>query len=350
MKKATPKSSSAAPTLGNCVNHIYFVLDASLSMRDIRADVIKVYDSQIDYLVRRSKELDQETRVSVYMFSDRARIACLVYDKDVLRVPRIDSQYVVGGNTALLDATGKAITDAKQTPELYGDHAHLMYVITDGEENNSMSYTTSRLKTLIAELPDNWTLATLVPDIHGVAAAKQCGFAPNNISIWSTTAKGVAEMGNTVEKATEGFLRNRALGIRRSNTLFSLDTTGLTKRAVKANLDVLPTAAYYVVPVTNRDGGASIRDFVERKTKKPYRAGSAFYQLTKKETIQASKEICLKDADGKVYTGDFARDMVGLPAYNVDVSPADHKQFSFFVQSTSHNRKLVAGTELLVLN
>jgi hypothetical protein len=78
----------------NIINHIVLVLDASDSMRDIKNDVVKVADNQIQYLATRSKELDQETRITVYTFEggnyySPKNIQCLIYDKDVLRVPSI---------------------------------------------------------------------------------------------------------------------------------------------------------------------------------------------------------------------------------------------------------------------
>jgi Mg-chelatase subunit ChlD len=51
------------------INHIVFVVDESGSMQLLSKDVVKVFDSQIQHLAQRSQELDQETRVSVYLFN-----------------------------------------------------------------------------------------------------------------------------------------------------------------------------------------------------------------------------------------------------------------------------------------
>src|SRR5262245_5192357 len=119
----------------NYINHIALVLDASSSMSPLRDQVVKVADNQIEHLARRSKELDQETRVTVYTFA--SEIECLFYDKDVLRLPSLKTHYKAYGNTRLVDASIKALEDLSKTPELYGDHAFLAYVLTDGEENYS---------------------------------------------------------------------------------------------------------------------------------------------------------------------------------------------------------------------
>jgi hypothetical protein len=91
---------------------------------------------------------------------------------------------------------------------------------------------------------------------------------------------------------------------------------------------------------------------VELATGRPYRTGSAFYELTKTESIQASKQLAVMDKRtfGGVYTGPQARQVLGLPDYEIRVTPSQHPDYDIFVQSTSVNRKLVPSTRLLVLN
>src|SRR5688572_3626524 len=144
----------------NYINHIALVLDESLSMNSRREKVVQVADNQIKYLATRSEELDQETRVSVYTFNTQVR--CLIYDKDVLRLPSLRGLYKPSGMTALIDATIKSQEDLAATAQLYGDHAFLTYVLTDGAENASRKKSTA-LKSKLESLPENWTVAVLVP-------------------------------------------------------------------------------------------------------------------------------------------------------------------------------------------
>ena len=67
----------------NYINHIVLVLDASSSMEGHARELIKVADNQIAYLAQRSKDLDQETRITVYSFSDNNKIKCLVVDENL---------------------------------------------------------------------------------------------------------------------------------------------------------------------------------------------------------------------------------------------------------------------------
>lgn len=330
----------------NYINHIALVLDASGSMDHLQKEVIKVADSQIEYLARRSKELDQETRATVYTFDDK--VECVFYDKDVLRMPSLKGLYEPDASTALIDATIKAIDDLSQTPELYGDHAFLVYVLTDGEENASRKKAADLAKK-IQGLKDNWTVACFVPDATSKFEAKKFGFPADNIAVWDTS-RGLAEVGRVIRSTTDNFMNNRASGVRGYKNLFNLGdaVAKVTKSAVAAKLPRLHPGQYRMLDV-KKEG--AISDLVEKETKRAYRMGEAYYQLSKPEKIQASKSIALLEKKGKgVYVGPEARQLLGLPNFEVKVTPASHPDFEIFVQSTSVNRKLVPGTTLLLVS
>lgn len=327
------------------VNHIALVLDASGSMSDKAAAVIAVADNQIAYLATRSRELDQETRITVYAFDDAPR--CLFYDKDVLRLPSLRSHYRTSGQTALIDATIKAMEDLARTPELYGDHAFLLYVLTDGYENASRAHAAG-LKERIAGLRDNWTVAVYVPNQQGVFEAKKFGFPADNIALWSTTAEGMREVGENVRATTDRFMQARATGVRGYSRggLFTIPT--LDAKQVATILPRLDPSAFKVLYVA--DGALDISTFVERQTGRPYLRGSAYYELTKPEEVQHHKQVVVvHKRTGTAHAGAEARQLLGLPDYAVKVAPGTSPDYDVFVQSTSVNRKLVPGTRLIVL-
>jgi hypothetical protein len=327
----------------NLINHIVFVIDASSSMSRLTKDVITVFDNQISYLAKRSREVNQETRVSVYLFADTVK--CLVYDMDVMRLPSLSGHYNPYGNTALIDGTLKAISDLKRTPELYGDHAFLVYVQTDGEENCS-SANSRILKDQIADLPENWTVAVLVPGQQGVFEAKKFGFPSENISIWDVSSKGIEESGNKIQESTNNFFNNRSSGIRGTKSLFKLNVN-LTDSDVKNNLMELSNNQYSIITayVTS-----DIKSLVEGNFS-TYVKGSAYYQLTKCETVQSYKKICIKDKkNNKVYTGPDAKVLLGIPDGNIKIKPEHLGKFDVFIQSTSVNRKIPKGTQVIVMS
>lgn len=330
----------------NYINHIALVLDASGSMQHLAAQVVQVADNQIAYLAQRSKELDQETRVTVYVFGDTTE--CIFYDKDVLRMPSLKGHYNMRGNTALVDASVKAIDDLGQTPELYGDHSFLIYVLTDGEENYSRHHGVAELAAKIRGLKENWTLACCVPDQRGKFEAKKFGFPPDNIAVWDTSQKGLSEVGEVIRKATDNYMTQRATGVRGSKNLFNLNTATLDKHAVTANLARLHPGQYRMAEVALK---SPIAPFVEKITGRAYKLGEGYYQLTKTEEIQPQKKIALYDKKTHhVFTGDAARTMLGLPGYSIKVAATSHPDYLIFVQSGSVNRNLMPGTKLLLLS
>ena len=354
------------------INHVAVVLDASSSMTQLSEAVIKVADNLIADLAKISKQMDQETRVTVYAFADD--VTCLIYDKDVLRLPSIREHYKAYGNTALLKAASVAIDDLAMTPEKYGNHSFLIYIVTDGEENSSdyilqRGYLVPRpfnskeplyryiLPPKIAALPENWTMACLVPNAQGVFLAKKYGFPAGNIAVWDATSnKGVEEAGRTLTVATTSHMTRLASGIRGTKTLFTPQVGTLSSTDISAaGLTPLDPSKYVLIPVIK---DTTIKEFVEECTSQ-YQIGRAFYQLTGSGTpkgkkhivVQGNKAVAVLDKNtSKVYTGSEARKLVGLPDHDVNVNPADDKgAYRLFVQSTSTNRKLYAGTKLLML-
>ncbi|MBO0651280.1 VWA domain-containing protein [Streptomyces triculaminicus] len=341
----------------NYINHVALVLDASSSMSRLSRKVVEVADQQIAYLARRSKELDQETRVTVYVFADK--VECVIYDKDVLRMPSLKQLYRVGGMTALLAATLKSQRELAQTAQLYGDHSFLTFVLTDGQENASHRCPDApardprELVQAVAKMTetqeDNWTLAVLVPDQMGKREAMQCGFPKDNIAIWdATSTQGLEEAGQVIQQATEKFMVGRSQGIRGSRAVFSTGAQAVNEDTIKAaGLTPVNPSQYQLIPV---DRETAIRAWVT-ECGHTYRTGCAYYQLSKSEKIQARKHIAvLEKKTDRVYTGPEARTLLGLPDTEIRVKPDHNDDYTIFVQSTSVNRKLVPNRRLLLMN
>lgn len=327
----------------NYINHIALVLDASSSMRSLADDVVKVADEQIRHLARLSQDMNQETRVSVYAFADDVK--CLVFDKDVLRLPSIRSLYKVYGNTALIDATMQSIGDLQKTAQMYGDHSFLVYVLTDGAENASRKFSFVQLRSELKKLPDNWTMACFVPSKLGQRNAINHGFSTKNTSIWSTDEQGLKDVGSVLRRTTDQYYTLRSQGIKGTRRLFNLDVTDLMQKL--KSLDKLHFGQYRVLPVQQE---TAIAPFIENTLNRPYKLGEAFYQLTKPEKVQAGKQVIIrKRKTHEVFTGGGVRQVLGLPDYEVKVDPVSTPEYDIFVQSTSVNRKLMPGTDVVVL-
>lgn len=331
----------------NLTNHVALVLDASWSMTSFQRSLITVADGLIKYLAQRSQELEQETRITVYIFA--RDVICVFYDVDVLRLPSIAKHYKIMDRTALIDATLLSQDDFDLVPEKYGDHAFLTYVLTDGEENASKTLNRHQvIADRLGNLKDNRTVAILVPHQRAVFEAKNFGFPAGNIAVWDTTSvRGIEEVGHVVTASVSTYMDNRTKGIRSSTSVFSTGADALNADRVKAaNLVPLDPATYQLVPVVHQ---MPIQEFVEGQCGRTYVVGTCFYQLNKSEIIQPQKVLYVQDkATGLLYGGPQVRDLIGLGHEKRRVSPSFNRAYNIFVQSTSLNRNLVPSTHLMI--
>ncbi len=111
------------------------------------------------------------------------------------------------------------------------------------------------------------------------------------------------------------------------------------------DLRAVPPGRFQVLDV---DESMPIQTFAQRNGL-IFKAGKGFYEFTKTETVQASKEIVLQQrSTGDLFAGNQARVMVGLPFdEEARLRPAHLEEYRVFVQSTSYNRKLMGGTRFL---
>ncbi len=373
----------------NIVNHEVIILDASSSMQMHTSNVVKVTDALIQQLASQvSLHPDQETRITVYAFSsenylDGRAYQCLIWDKDVLRVPSIAGLYKPHGNTALIAMTMQVIEDIKSIPVQYGDHAVLVYVVTDGYENWShhqgnlglehWQYKTDQLPSKIGNLPDTWTMAAMVPGLAAKRVLAGWGFHGGNIEVWDPSRQdAMEEVGRSLSVSSAAYAGMRASGLRSTRDLYSMNAPSAS--AIQHVLTPMTPGSYYFEDVTPDDlaqiDNGRIDQFMELKTGKSYAPGNAYYQMIKRERIQHYKKLAIhvrsndiKRFGGKtwnhpagtpegVYVGSGARNLLGLPDdghSEVRISPPKAQGYDVYILSTSMNRKLYPGTKVLVM-
>ena len=85
-----------------------------------------------------------------------------------------------------------------------------------------------------------------------------------------------------------------------------------------------------------------------------FKKGRGFYELSKAETVQQYKEVIIQDREtGEMFNGSQVREELGLSpqtekgGVNERLHKDAAKKYRVFVQSTSVNRKLIAGTTFL---
>ena len=368
------------------INHVAFVIDESGSMQYLKNDVPKVFDAQVRWLAELSTNMNQETRVSLYTLSG-ATVTCVLYDQDVLRLASLAGHYNPSDGTPLVQAVAKAVEDLKKTPELYGDHGFLLFVLTDGDENTSIipgipvarwdaranQIKAEYLSRLLGGLDENWTVACLVPDVRSKMTAEQFGFARGNIAIWdATSAQGLNDAGAEIKAATSSYFDQRAAGTRGTKSLFSTVQAKSVKQedVDKAALKPVDPNEFMIIPVAlsssskleikipnksvtkkNPDGikHVEIQPFIE-ETGRPYVVGNVYYRLTKSEKYNLGKGIALVHrTTRKVYRGPECEKLIGLDSNTTRIKPpAITDEYEVYVKSTSFNRQVEVGGSTLV--
>ena len=112
---------------------LIFILDKSGSMSGLENDTIGGFNSMLE----NQKAVDGECRITTVLFDNSHT---LLHDRiDIHAVsPMTNTEYFVGGSTALLDAIGLTINNLvsvqRNTAEDYRADKVMFVIITDGEE------------------------------------------------------------------------------------------------------------------------------------------------------------------------------------------------------------------------
>lgn len=336
-------------------NYVLWINDHSGSMRDLAEAAKNDYNANIVAVKEAATREMQDTVVSVVAVGiNSGKYYADGLSSNVLRQIQISNPHVLKpvtnwptpGNTPLYDGIGNGIELLMNLPDANDSNvSFLVMVTTDGEEYGSTKYSSSKLRDLITKVSasEQWTFAFRIPESGNKKPILDLGIPEGNIQFWETTTDGLKASTVKTVAAVDTYYAARASGARSSNTFYA-DASQVN---VKALEDISKKVSLYVVDPA--DNGIEIRDFV-LKHRMEYLKGAAFYQFSKSEArISHTKKILIRDrVTGKVYAGDEARQMVGLPTNsNARFHPGNHGNFDLFIQSDSVNRKLVGGTGLL---
>lgn len=324
-------------------NHVIFMLDASGSMSGLTRKTSEVYSNLVNELKAKSKKFNQPTTVSLYDFD--TNLVTHYEDLNIKDVPSLNN-YRARGSTALLDAFGQVATKVDINHNYNADDSVLVFVLTDGEENASRNFSISTITSLISRLQatDVWTITFQVPP-GSSRRLQQYGIPAGNISEWEASELGLSEVEEKTSGGLDSYYLSRSVGKTSVQSFYSnaahIPLAKVQKVLVDVSKDFLAFSISCDTP---------IKDFIEKNAKKQYVKGEGFYQLMKPEIVQKNKEILIYDKKHrKLYYGDAARNLIGLPVgTDIKVIPGNHGQYEIFVESTSVNRKLKAGTKLLV--
>ena len=180
---------------------IICILDRSGSMGGFEDDTIGGFNAFLE----RQRAVDGRARLTLVLFDDRYELLCKHTDLENVE-PLSAKSYFVRGSTALLDAVGKSVNEAKG----WIDGAHpderpenvIVLVVTDGYENASKEYTGMQIRDLVAATQaDGWEYVFLGADIDAFQVTHDLAMAQGSSSRVPKSAEGIREAYGKLHRA-----------------------------------------------------------------------------------------------------------------------------------------------------
>ena len=177
------------------LTEIVVVLDESGSMDDIKDDVTRSYNRFLD----EQKKVSGEAIITLVKFNTDVKF---LYNRvNINAEPQLDkSNYNPDGSTALYDAVGKSIDDLgirlASLDESQRPRKVMMVIITDGEENASREYTSTRIKEMVEHQTTKygWQFLFLAANQDAALGGSAIGIQYNSCINFEATAQGVSEL------------------------------------------------------------------------------------------------------------------------------------------------------------
>ncbi len=190
----------------NNITELVFILDRSGSMSGLESDTIGGFNSMIE----KQRKQDGECYVSTVLFDNVSEV---LHDRvklsDIKKMTEDD--YTVRGCTALIDAIGCAIHHIGNVHKYAREEdvpEHTMFVImTDGLENASHIYSSSKVKKMIEKEKEKygWEFLFIGANIDAVETAKHFGIGADRSVNYHADKQGTAVVYDTVAETVANF-------------------------------------------------------------------------------------------------------------------------------------------------
>ena len=334
--------------------YLTLVSDNSGSMRSLAHVAKRDFNEQLETIQGAAKSTNQDIIASYLTIGDGhyARVGRRVINSNIHTIKPLADYPADAGGTPMIEAANAAIDLMESVPD-YADPevSFLLMLTTDGQETqqrNAGRALAARMKKLIAT--DRWTFVFRVPAKSGPRELATLGLMVPGINVyeWELTTQGVVKSTEANKEGFTEYFTQRATGMKATTKFYAnledVSFEDLQKELVDISTDV------QFFPVDPASDQSLIRPFVEAKIGTPMARGAAFYQLNRTEPkVQANKRIAIRDkTTGTVFAGDAARAMLALPTIGtVRLAPDELGDYDVFIQSTSVNRKLDKGTQLM---
>lgn len=322
---------------------VLLFIDETGSMSPWRKQAKDAFDKKLEEY--QAQSYDQDISVSIIPIRERFT-KYHVYRTPAKQIGRLPSYTPNAPRTAIIDCVG-AVLDEFEYIDDNPNISYLVCVITDGGENVSSNY--ARLKTQIQRLiaTDRWTFAFAAPGNYVQSIVNHFGIPSGCVVPWDASSdEGYTKMASMNVNATQSYFRGRARGATATQSFYEVNVD----RKVEDKLTTLPVFKGFREVMVNQPR-MPVKE-VFREAGVPFKQGRLFYELTKPEDVQPSKEMIVMHRTDKdrVYRGQVARAALNLPLNGyIKVAPGVYGDWRIFVQSTSNNRKLELGTGALLV-
>lgn len=195
-------------------SRIVFLLDCSGSMALIKDETIKGVNKFIS-----EQKMDNgrdEIKFSLVQFSDDCAPIILY---DLYDVPPLTSDsFAVGGCTALYDAMAKTIDllgiELASLEEIRRPKSVIMVILTDGEENSSVTYTQEDVFNRVNHQQSkySWKFIYLGANQDAIQSAKQIGIGMHSSIDYDYTGAGVSAVMRSCAKMVSSVTHEKEYG------------------------------------------------------------------------------------------------------------------------------------------
>lgn len=196
----------------NNITELVFIIDKSGSMEGLESDTIGGFNATIK---KQKKDKESKAFVTTILFNTSSD---MIHDRAELSNIKLmkESDYEVGGSTALLDAVGETIEHIKNIhkyarPEDVPDKT-LFVIITDGMENASHKYNRSQIKSMISAMREEkkWEFIFLGANIEAEEVAESYGILRDCSVNYHSDKRGTKAAWDSIDSAVKCCMESRS--------------------------------------------------------------------------------------------------------------------------------------------
>ena len=195
MNTNTTTNTNTVMNTNTNIHEVVALIDRSGSMSGKENDTIDGINSTIEVL-KTEQTSNTITKVSIKLFDHEEKLLVRSIDLNNIR-PITCSDYIVRGQTALLDAMGNTLTYfmQKKIMEPTAYNICTIYIVTDGLENASKHYKSHHIKNMIKEAQEKYNIQILYLGANqdAILEANKYGISQGNAMNYSENSENVEQ-------------------------------------------------------------------------------------------------------------------------------------------------------------